>query len=73
MVLQRIHAMVLAGSLGMAAAAVCAQSYPEKSIRLLTPPAGGSTEFTSRLLADAVAGSHSPDPGRDDPHGQGDP
>lgn len=57
MVLQRIHAMVLAGSLGMAAAAVCAQSYPEKSIRLLTPPAGGSTEFTSRLLADAVAGS----------------
>jgi tripartite-type tricarboxylate transporter receptor subunit TctC len=41
----------------LAAGMACGQNYPEKSIRLLTPPPGGSTEFASRLLADAVAGS----------------
>jgi len=41
----------------MCANLACGQAYPEKSIRLLVPPPGGSTEFTSRLLADAVAAS----------------
>jgi tripartite-type tricarboxylate transporter receptor subunit TctC len=37
--------------------AASGQGYPEKPIRLLTPPPGGSTEFTSRLLAEALAPS----------------
>lgn len=49
--------MVAAGPLLLAAGIASGQNYPEKSIRLLVPPPGGSTEFTSRLLADAVAAS----------------
>ena len=57
LMLKRIPTMFLAGMLVAAAGIASAQNYPEKSIRLLTPPPGGSTEFTSRLLADAVAAS----------------
>lgn len=57
LMVQRITAMVLAGTLAAVAGVVRAQNYPEKPIRLLVPPPGGSTEFASRLLADAVAAS----------------
>jgi len=54
MLIRRIVSTLLP-CVALAADTAYAQNYPEKSIRLLVPPPGGSTEFTSRLLADAVA------------------
>lgn len=51
----RCIAPALVPCMMMAAGLASAQNYPDRPIRLLTPPPGGSTEFTSRLLADAVA------------------
>ena len=45
------------GMMIFAAGVASGQNYPDKPIRMLTPPAGGSTKFPSRLLADAAAGS----------------
>jgi tripartite-type tricarboxylate transporter receptor subunit TctC len=56
MLIRRIAGTLLPGMM-MAAGIASGQNYPDKSIRLLVPPPGGSTEFTSRLLADAVAAS----------------
>src|SRR5688500_13416844 len=50
----RFVAAALAALLGAANPAF-AQSYPEKPVRMLAPPPGGSTDFTSRLLAEAIA------------------
>ena len=50
-------AAIFAPCMIMAAGIASGQNYPEKPIRLLTPPPGGSTELTSRLLAEAVTPS----------------
>jgi tripartite-type tricarboxylate transporter receptor subunit TctC len=50
----RFVAAALAALLGAANPAF-AQSYPVKPVRMLAPPPGGSTDFTSRLLAEAIA------------------
>ena len=34
----------------------CGQDYPSKAIRISTVPAGGGTDFTSRLLANGISG-----------------
>lgn len=56
MLIRRIASVFLPCAM-LTAGIASGRNYPDKPIRLLVPPPGGSTEFTSRLLADAVAAS----------------
>jgi tripartite-type tricarboxylate transporter receptor subunit TctC len=47
--------MLLAALAGLAAANACAQAYPSKPLRLISPyPPGGGTDATARILAQAL-------------------
>ncbi|HXV79745.1 MAG TPA: tripartite tricarboxylate transporter substrate-binding protein [Candidatus Binatia bacterium] len=52
----RLAVCLLAGLAIEFAAPACAQSYPAKSIRIVTSPAGGGNDFPARLIARALAG-----------------
>ena len=44
---------LIAATAGMA----IGQSYPNKSIRIVTAPAGGNSDFTARLIASGISGA----------------
>jgi tripartite-type tricarboxylate transporter receptor subunit TctC len=47
--------MLLAALAGLAAANACAQAYPSKPLRLISPyPPGGGTDATARIVAQAL-------------------
>ena len=45
-----------AGMIAMGNAMLSAQDYPNKTIRIVTSPAGGGSDFTSRLIAQGLSG-----------------
>lgn len=48
--------VLLAAAMMFGAGAACAQSYPSKPVRIISPGPGGDPDFASRLLAQAMAG-----------------
>lgn len=48
--------IVAAGVLVLSAGMVCGQSYPTKTIRIVTTEAGSGTDFGARLIAQGISG-----------------
>src|SRR5689334_20311532 len=46
----------LVGPLYLVTGLVCAQSYPNKPVRVLTSTAGGATDFAARIIAQGLTG-----------------
>ena len=57
MLLPRVFIATFSGAvLVLGAGAAFAQSYPTKTIRIITSAAGGGSDFTARVIAQGISG-----------------
>ena len=56
MTIQKFCELAVISTIALAAHDASAQEYPVRAIRIITPGVGGSSDFTTRLLAQAITG-----------------
>jgi tripartite-type tricarboxylate transporter receptor subunit TctC len=56
MLMRRIIVLIYQAALMILAGAACGQNYPNRSIRIVTSPAGSGIDFQTRLIAQGISG-----------------